>query len=205
MCNGYGAEYTLEGAVLTLRDATISTEACTLVGEDPAPFFDSVLFDQVPTLSFNGDLLEITAASNEKLVFSIGEDSDPELLNTGWKLASYQLSGKSERAAYDNGSLSFILQPHRNGTSGFIECNAFVGTYALDASLLSFLSIESDGADCSEDNEHYLEQRVLIDTAIGEQLQTSLIGEVLTLTKTNGDILYFDVFPEVLSSTTLTK
>lgn len=207
VCNGYGAEYTLEGAVLTLWDTTLSAEACTLEGEDPALVFDNVLFDndQIATLSFNNDRLEITAVSNEKLVFSIGEDPAPELLNTGWKMTSYKLAEEGERAAYDNGSLSFILQPHNNGTSGFMECNAFVGTYALEADLLSFLTLESDDADCSEDNEHYREQRMLIDTAIGEQLQTSLTEEGLTLTKINGDIIYFDVFPEVFSSTALTK
>lgn len=207
VCNGYGADYILEGALLTLRDTTLSAEECTFEGEDPAPVFDNVLFDndQIATLSFKNDLLEITAVTNEKLVFSIGEDAAPELLNTGWKMTSYILAGEGERAAYDYGSLSFILQPHNNGTSGFMACNAFVGTYALEADLLSFSALESDDSDCSVDNEHYWEQRMLIDTAIEEQLQTSLTGEGLTLTKINGDVMYFDVYPEVFSSTALTK
>ena len=207
VCNGYGAEYTLEGAVLTLRDTSVSLEACTLEGVDPAPVFENVLFDndQMATLSFNNDRLEITAISNEKLVFSIGEVPAPELLNTGWKMTSYKLAGEDERAAYDNGSLSFILQPHNDGTSGYMACNAFVGTYALEADSLSFLTLASDDADCSEDNEHYREQRLLIDTAIGEKLQTSLTKEGLTLTKINGDIMYFDVYPYVFSSTALIK
>jgi len=131
---------------------------------------------------------------------SIPPGSETTLLGNGWLMTSYTLNGQSEREALDNGSFSFILQNDSSQTSGFVECNAFGGTYALDGNLLSFINVAEDGADCTEDSEQYREQNNLVRAALIEQLNTLVSKDGLTISMSNGDVMFFELFPEVFNS-----
>jgi len=115
-------------------------------------------------------------------------------------MTSYALNGQSEREALDNGSFSFILQNDSNRTSGFVECNAFGGTYALDGDLLSFIDVAEDSADCTEDSEQYREQNSLVRAALIEQLDTLVSDGRLIISMSSGDVMFFELFPDVFNS-----
>ena len=152
-------------------------------------------------------MLRILSLSVVLILFSCSsnDDSTPAgneatLLGNGWLMTSYALNGQSEMEALDNGSFSFILQNGSNQTSGFIECNAFGGTYALDGDLLSFIDVAEDAADCTEDSDQYREQNALIRAALIEQADTLVTEGGLTISMSNGDVMFFDLFPDVFNS-----
>jgi len=72
VCNAYGGAYVVQNNILGTRAISTDSADCERDSEEPSRIFGTVLFNS-PILSLDGEMLVLTAGTNESLIFREGD------------------------------------------------------------------------------------------------------------------------------------
>lgn len=132
---------------------------------------------------------------------SFNSNRSYEYDNINWKLVGYTTPEQAYepicqsfggcRLAYENGGLSFKLDPNTNKLSGFFECNSFSADYTSTQNATRFSNVVSESASCFENNDWYMEQNSLLLSLFDADLTIGRFRNILVITTNEGASIHF--------------
>ena len=197
-CNHYGANYTTDGATLTIGPAIRTEMYC---GEPPGIMAQEdrylALLTQIASYRVEGDRLTLADGEGaDLLVFEKAVPTpDLPLVGTDWVLDGYTTGGDAVSSVVSGTTVTVTFAADGNVT-GNAGCNHYGGQYSLDGANLSVSSLYSTLMYCGTPG--VMEQEATFMSLLANATSYRVEGDRLTLTDADGtDLLFFVQAPEV--------
>ncbi|MCC7556587.1 MAG: META domain-containing protein [Methanoculleus marisnigri] len=196
-CNHYSADYTVDGAALTIEPAIRTEMYCS----EPEGIMDQedrylALLTEVASYRMEDNLLILAdSEGGDLLVFEkAAQTPDLPLVGTDWVLESYSANGDAVSSVIAGTTITANFDD--GNVTGNAGCNHYGGQYSLDGADLTVSSLYSTLMYCETPG--VMEQEAAFMGLLANVSSYRTEGDRLILTDAEGtDLLFFVQAPEV--------
>lgn len=184
-CNGYGSDFVLDGAAITIRELGQTSAACgpPEVMEAEATFLAGLA--AVDTVEVSEQSLRL-AGPEVELTFAQREEVDERaFVDVEWRLVEMMRKGVS---AEPGGEPAMLLMAGDGTVSGSTGCRDLAGQWAVFGRDVLFPTFGAEG-DCPAD---LAAQDSHVVTVLGDGFQVRLDGDRLMLSSVGDDVLVYE-------------